>query len=73
MIPSGQFAKAARSGLAQEYRSACRTLGRTVEALLPSGERISGTAERIDELGRLVVAAPSGEAVIAAGDITHLR
>ena len=51
----------------------CDTLGRQVRVELPGGDELRGTAIRLDELGRLVVLTTSGEALVAAGDITHLR
>lgn len=51
----------------------CDTLGRRVRVELPGGAELHGTATELDELGRLVVLGPSGESVVAAGDITHLR
>lgn len=51
------------------YRTLCSTLGRQVRVELPGGRCVEGTAEAIDELGRLVV---DGTAY-AAGDVVHLR
>jgi BirA family biotin operon repressor/biotin-[acetyl-CoA-carboxylase] ligase len=51
------------------YRESCSTLGRRVRLDLPGGEQIEGTAEAVDEQGRLVV---DGIAY-AAGDVVHLR
>lgn len=50
------------------YRSRCSTLGRPVRVQLP-GATVEGTADAVDEQGRLVV---DGHAV-AAGDVLHLR
>jgi BirA family biotin operon repressor/biotin-[acetyl-CoA-carboxylase] ligase len=51
------------------YRAECSTVGREVEVHLPDGEIFAGTAEAVDERGRLVVA---GRAV-GAGDVVHVR
>lgn len=51
------------------YRAACSTLGREVRIELPAGDSVTGTAETIDDEGRLVV---DGTAY-AAGDVVHLR
>jgi len=51
------------------YRELCSTLGRQVRVDLPGGESVSGTAEAVDDEGRLVV---DGRAY-AAGDVVHLR
>lgn len=51
------------------YREWCSTLGREVRVDLPGGMSVSGPAESVDELGRLVV---DGQPY-AAGDVVHLR
>jgi BirA family biotin operon repressor/biotin-[acetyl-CoA-carboxylase] ligase len=51
------------------YRALCSTLGQQVRLELPGDESVTGTAEAIDDEGRLVV---DGTAY-AAGDVTHLR
>ncbi|MFN2537781.1 MAG: biotin--[acetyl-CoA-carboxylase] ligase [Mycobacteriales bacterium] len=51
------------------YRELCSTLGREVRLELPGGEAVTGTAEAVDDEGRLVV---DGTAY-AAGDVVHLR
>ena len=50
------------------YRAACSTIGRRVRVELPDGA-VEGTAERVDDDGRLVV---DGTAY-GAGDVVHLR
>ncbi|MCW2745370.1 MAG: ligase [Mycobacterium sp.] len=55
--------------LAERYQAGCTTLGRPVSISLPGGTTVTGTAERIDEAGRLVI---DGTAY-AAGDVVHLR
>lgn len=51
------------------YLDACVTVGRNVRVSLPGGDTLTGTAEDVDDSGRLVVA---GRAV-AAGDVVHVR
>lgn len=56
------------------YRDRCVTLGRAVRVELPGGDALLGTAVRLDDEGRLVVASPSrGELAVSAGDVVHLR
>ena len=51
------------------YRQACATIGRRVRVELPGGASVEGTAEDVDEQGRLVVDGTP----FAAGDVVHLR
>jgi BirA family biotin operon repressor/biotin-[acetyl-CoA-carboxylase] ligase len=51
------------------YREVCSSLGRAVQVHLPGGEVVEGTAEAVDEQGRLVVDGTP----YAAGDVVHLR
>ena len=51
------------------YRRRCSTLGAAVRVELPGGTSVEGTAEAVDDDGRLVV---DGTAY-AAGDVVHLR
>lgn len=62
------------SGLGAAYREACATIGLDVTVTLPAGA-VRGTAEGVDDAGRLVVAdAATGERVtLAAGDVVHVR
>lgn len=53
----------------EEYRAACTTTGRHVEVHLPDGTVLTGVADDVDDLGRLVV---NGNAV-GAGDVVHVR
>jgi BirA family biotin operon repressor/biotin-[acetyl-CoA-carboxylase] ligase len=52
-----------------DYRGLCDTLGRTVRVSLPGGASHTGTAEVVDDFGRLVV----GGRAFLAGDVVHLR
>lgn len=60
------------SGLGAAYRADCVTLGRQVSVATPGGQAVTGTAEAIDDDGRLVVATPGGSRPVAAGDVRHL-
>jgi BirA family transcriptional regulator, biotin operon repressor / biotin---[acetyl-CoA-carboxylase] ligase len=65
----------ARSGLLDQYRADCATLGRQVRVELPAGQVLAGVAEDIDAAGRLLVR-PDGAAAatpVSAGDVVHLR
>lgn len=64
-----------RSGIAAAIRAECGTIGRRVRVELPGGERIFGTAEAIDDSGRLVVKDDANGSLqhVASGDVTHLR
>lgn len=55
------------------YISACRTIGQTVRADLPTGQSITGQATKIDAAGRLLVMTADGERAIGAGDVVHIR
>ncbi len=66
--------EADRSGLREEYRAACLTLGRDVRVHLPGGTELEAHAVDVDPTGRLVVRTPDGSAhELSAGDIEHLR
>jgi len=62
-----------RAGLLESYLRRCSTLGRRVRVALPAGGALSGEAVRVDEHGRLVVRTDSGEQVVGAGDVVHVR
>jgi BirA family biotin operon repressor/biotin-[acetyl-CoA-carboxylase] ligase len=59
--------------LGPAYASASLTLGRRVRVELPDGTDLVGTAEAIDETGRVVVATEQGRQAVGAGDVVHLR
>lgn len=73
----GRWSQAAgdaeRSGLVQEYRQHCVTLGREVVVHLPDGTDLTGPATGIDQRGHLLVATDDGPRTIAAGDVVHVR
>lgn len=57
------------AGIRAAYLRRCVTVGSAVRVLMPDGTERSGTADSIDEHGRLVV---DGQPV-SAGDVTHVR
>jgi BirA family biotin operon repressor/biotin-[acetyl-CoA-carboxylase] ligase len=66
------------SALARSYVARCATIGRQVRVVLSApgttGEGdVEGSAEAIDEHGRLVVRTRDGVQTFGAGDIVHLR
>ncbi|MFV0374976.1 biotin--[acetyl-CoA-carboxylase] ligase [Microbacterium sp.] len=56
-----------------DVREVCLTPGHEVSVELPGGSSLTGTAVRIDDDGRLVVASGSRETIVAAGDVVHVR
>lgn len=61
-------------GVADAVRESCLTLGRPVRVGLPGGSSVTGTADGLDDAGRLLLLLPSGGTrVVAAGDVEHLR
>ncbi|MFT4305770.1 MAG: biotin--[acetyl-CoA-carboxylase] ligase [Microbacterium sp.] len=61
------------AGVRDAVSGSCATLGAEVTVALPDGSPLLGTAVRLDAEGRLVVARGGVEAVVAAGDVTHVR
>ena len=70
---TGRAGDAVESGLAAEYRRLCATLGRQVVVSLPGGQTLTGPADDVDDLGRLVVGSPEGPVPTSAGDVVHVR
>jgi len=68
-----QAGDARESGLDAEYRRLSATLGQVVRVSLPGGRTMTGTADDVDDLGRLVVGWPEGRMPVSAGDVIHLR
>jgi BirA family biotin operon repressor/biotin-[acetyl-CoA-carboxylase] ligase len=60
-------------GLRPAYRRLSATLGEPVRVALPGGQVRTGTAQDVDESGRLVILAASGLVAVSAGDVVHLR
>ena len=62
------------SGVGAAYREACTTIGRRVEVHLPGRPTLTGTAEGVDDEGRLLVRDDAGaDHALAAGDVVHVR
>jgi len=63
------------SGIRDELRDTCTTLGAQVRVELPGADDLHGTATDIDRAGRLIVRRSlDGQSVsVAAGDVTHVR
>lgn len=75
-IVAWRAARGADWALAADYRARSLTIGSRVRAHLPGGKQIEGTATAIDDQGRLCLetAGAGGQtAVVAAGDVVHLR
>jgi BirA family biotin operon repressor/biotin-[acetyl-CoA-carboxylase] ligase len=67
-------ADVAASGLAARVREACWTLGEPVRVELPGAAPLVGTADELDDAGRLVVRTADGAPrAVGAGDVVHLR
>jgi BirA family transcriptional regulator, biotin operon repressor / biotin---[acetyl-CoA-carboxylase] ligase len=72
-IGGWRTAGGADAGLAGDYRSRSQTLGTRVRASLPGERTVEGTADAIDELGRLRIDTGTETVTVSAGDVTHLR
>jgi len=57
------------AGVRESYVRRCVTLGSDVSVAMPDGSVLTGRADDVDDLGRLVVAGTA----VSAGDITHVR
>jgi BirA family biotin operon repressor/biotin-[acetyl-CoA-carboxylase] ligase len=62
-----------QDGLRVDYLRWCATIGRDVRVELPGGAVLTGTAEDVDDAGRLVVRAPGNLVAVGAGDVVHVR
>jgi BirA family biotin operon repressor/biotin-[acetyl-CoA-carboxylase] ligase len=61
-----------REGILPEYRNACDTIGRRVQATSTSGSRVEGMATDVGDWGQLLVETSSGLESIAFGEAVHL-
>lgn len=61
------------SGLADEYRRWCETLGRRVRITATDGSAYEADAVDVDESGRLVVDVGARLVAVAASDVEHVR
>ncbi|MGN6299723.1 MAG: biotin--[acetyl-CoA-carboxylase] ligase [Angustibacter sp.] len=63
-----------RSSVGAAYRERCATIGQQVRVELPGEQVLTGEAEGVDDEGRLLVRAHSGDVrALAAGDVVHVR
>ena len=62
-----------RAGLGADYLRWCATIGREVRVELPGGALLTGTAQDVDDAGRLVVRTPDNLVPVGAGDVVHVR
>jgi BirA family biotin operon repressor/biotin-[acetyl-CoA-carboxylase] ligase len=72
-IVAWQAARGADWQLAADYRARSLTIGTRVRAELPGGKEVVGTANAIDDHGRLCLETGAGAVVVSAGDVVHLR
>lgn len=63
----------ATARLRSSYVRSCVTIGREIRVEMPGGEPLTGRAAGVDASGRLVVAGATGETVVGAGDVVHVR
>jgi BirA family biotin operon repressor/biotin-[acetyl-CoA-carboxylase] ligase len=70
---TGQLGDAAASGLREDYRALCATLGKQVLISMPGGREVTGRASDVDASGRLVVHSASGLVAVSAGEVVHVR
>lgn len=68
-----QLAVGGGTAVADDVAAQCATLGAEVRVSLPDGTTLHGVARRLDPEGRLVVVSDGVEAVVAAGDVVHVR
>jgi BirA family transcriptional regulator, biotin operon repressor / biotin---[acetyl-CoA-carboxylase] ligase len=61
------------AGLRQDYLRWSATVGRDVRVELPGGALLTGTAEDVDDVGRLVLRTPGTLVRVGAGDVLHVR
>jgi BirA family transcriptional regulator, biotin operon repressor / biotin---[acetyl-CoA-carboxylase] ligase len=61
------------STVAPAYTERCGTLGSLVRVQLPDGSVLAGRAQRVDDLGRLVLVTDDGEQTVSSGDVVHVR
>src|SRR5882757_1075537 len=65
--------RAADPQLAADYRARSLTIGTRVRAQLPGDREVVGTAQSVDDHGRLCIQTDGDAVVVSAGDVVHLR
>ncbi|GAB6901422.1 biotin--[acetyl-CoA-carboxylase] ligase [Kineosporia succinea] len=69
-----EFEENGPAGTAATYRERCSTIGRDVRAELPGGVSRTGTADGVDDHGRLLLLTPDGAcSPLSAADVVHIR
>ncbi|HEX7658821.1 MAG TPA: biotin--[acetyl-CoA-carboxylase] ligase [Pseudonocardiaceae bacterium] len=64
----------ATSGLKEQYRRRCETIGKQVRVEVPGGREVTGLAEDLGNDGTLLVRSDDGtERSLSAGDVVHVR
>ena len=61
------------SGLLDEYRMLCATIGSEVVVSLPDGNSLTGFVEAVDRFGQLQLRTDDGRRTLSAGDVVHVR
>lgn len=61
------------SGLVEDYRARCVTVGQRVRVHLPGGEVREGLASAVEADGALRVETATGVLVVRSGDVVHVR
>ena len=61
------------SGVLEDYRRHCVTVGQPVRVHLPAGSVLEGTAVGVDPDGALVVSSGDRRVTVSAGDVVHVR
>ena len=61
------------AGLRAEYLRLSATVGKQVRVSMPGGKLLTGRAGDVDGTGRLVVETASGQVLVSAGDVVHVR
>ena len=59
--------------LRADYLRWCATIGRPVRVELPGGAVLTGTAQDVDDAGRLLLRTADGPVPVGAGDVVHVR
>jgi BirA family biotin operon repressor/biotin-[acetyl-CoA-carboxylase] ligase len=69
----GRSAGDPASGVLEDYRRHCVTVGQPVRVHLPAGTVLEGTAVGVDPDGALVVSSGGRRLTVNAGDVVHVR
>jgi BirA family biotin operon repressor/biotin-[acetyl-CoA-carboxylase] ligase len=72
-VSGWRAAGGADAQLIEDYEAHSFTIGSAVRAILPGQREIIGTAQSIDEQGRLCIRSDGESVAVSAGDVVHLR